>query len=66
MVERYVHSATTRTDGTHVIVTINPELAKLTPEAMWIMVDTTFAVVHGKTNEWKLVIWLNSIDKREC
>jgi hypothetical protein len=27
------------------------------------MVDTTFAVVHGKTNEWKLVVWLNSIDK---
>ncbi|KAJ6562934.1 hypothetical protein B0H10DRAFT_2116486 [Mycena sp. CBHHK59/15] len=28
------------------------------------MVDTTFGVVHSETNEWKLVIWLNSIDKR--
>ncbi|KAJ7856165.1 hypothetical protein B0H13DRAFT_2357492 [Mycena leptocephala] len=62
--ERYVHSATTRTDGTHVIITINPQVAELTLEAIWIMVDTTFAVVHGKTNEWKLIIWLNSLDKR--
>ncbi|KAF8175301.1 hypothetical protein K438DRAFT_1979860 [Mycena galopus ATCC 62051] len=67
MEDRYIHSVTTQTDeneGTHVIITVNPELAKLALEALWIMVDTTFAVVHGKTNEWKLIIWLNSIDKR--
>ncbi|KAJ7756730.1 hypothetical protein B0H14DRAFT_3512057 [Mycena olivaceomarginata] len=51
-------------DDTDVIITIHPELAKLALNALWIMVDTTFAVFHGKTNEWKLVIWLNSIDKR--
>ncbi|KAJ7757308.1 hypothetical protein B0H14DRAFT_3598883 [Mycena olivaceomarginata] len=62
--ERYIHSVTTQADDTHVIITIHPELAKLALNALWIMVDTTFAVVHGKTNEWKLVIWLNSIDKR--
>ncbi|KAF8178392.1 hypothetical protein K438DRAFT_1978016 [Mycena galopus ATCC 62051] len=55
---------TDENEGTHVIITVNPELAKLALEALWIMVDTTFAVVHGKTNEWKLIIWLNSIDKR--
>ncbi|KAJ7735281.1 hypothetical protein DFH07DRAFT_780072 [Mycena maculata] len=27
------------------------------------MVDTTFAVEHGKTNEWKLIIWLHGLDK---
>ncbi|KAJ7148363.1 hypothetical protein C8R46DRAFT_1044904 [Mycena filopes] len=53
-----------RGDTTHVIITIDPYLASLTLEAMWIMVDTTFAVVHGKMNEWKLVIWLSSIAKR--
>ncbi|KAJ7808368.1 hypothetical protein B0H14DRAFT_2608950 [Mycena olivaceomarginata] len=62
--ERYIHSVTTQADNTHIIITIHPELAKLALNALWIMVDTTFAVVHGKTNEWKLVIWLNSIDKR--
>ncbi|KAJ7702897.1 hypothetical protein B0H16DRAFT_1483034 [Mycena metata] len=62
--DRYIHSVTTQADNTHVIITINPDLAALTLEARWIMVDTTFAVVHGKTNEWKLVIWLSSIEKR--
>ncbi|KAJ7231611.1 hypothetical protein C8J57DRAFT_1250974 [Mycena rebaudengoi] len=41
-----------------------PELVALTLDASWIMVDTTFVVVHGKTNEWKLLIWLNGLDKR--
>ncbi|KAJ7829188.1 hypothetical protein B0H14DRAFT_3144055 [Mycena olivaceomarginata] len=27
------------------------------------MVDTTFAVVHGITNEWKLLVWLNGLDR---
>ncbi|KAK6985237.1 hypothetical protein R3P38DRAFT_3291978 [Favolaschia claudopus] len=36
-------------------------LAPLALEAMWIMVETTFAVVHGKTNEWKLLVWLNNV-----
>ncbi|KAJ7363005.1 hypothetical protein DFH08DRAFT_931025 [Mycena albidolilacea] len=40
--DKYIHSVITQTDGTHVIITINPELAKLTLEAIWIMVDTTF------------------------
>ncbi|KAJ7505079.1 hypothetical protein B0H11DRAFT_1980187 [Mycena galericulata] len=62
--DRYIHGVATRADGTHVIITINPTLAALALEAIWIMVDTTFAVVHGKTNEWKLIIWLNSVDKR--
>ncbi|KAJ6555805.1 hypothetical protein B0H19DRAFT_1261963 [Mycena capillaripes] len=62
--DRYIHAVTTRADDLHVIITINPELATLVLDAIWIMVDTTFAVVHGKTNEWKLVIWLNSIDRR--
>ncbi|KAJ7511613.1 hypothetical protein B0H11DRAFT_2182944 [Mycena galericulata] len=61
--DRYIHGITTHADGTHVIITINSDLAKLALDAIWIMVDTTFAVVHGKTNEWKLVIWLNAIDK---
>ncbi|KAF8191962.1 hypothetical protein K438DRAFT_1970327 [Mycena galopus ATCC 62051] len=52
MEDRYIHSVTTQTDeneGTHIIVTVNPELAKLALEALWIMVDTTFAVVHDTT-----------------
>ncbi|KAF8146022.1 hypothetical protein K438DRAFT_1628949 [Mycena galopus ATCC 62051] len=62
--DRYIHAVTTQTDGTHVVITINPVLAELALDALWIMVDTTFAVVHGQTNEWKLIIWLNSIEKR--
>ncbi|KAJ7733189.1 hypothetical protein B0H14DRAFT_2639676 [Mycena olivaceomarginata] len=38
-------------------------LKALTLEASWIMVDTTFAVVHGITNEWKLLVWLNGLDR---
>ena len=63
--DRYIHAILTGPDGTHVIITVNPDLAFLTLDAMWIMVDTTFGVVHDETNEWKLVIWLNSVDKRE-
>jgi hypothetical protein len=48
----------------HVIITIDPDLALLVIDATWIMVDTTFAVVHGKTNSWKLLIWLHGNDKR--
>ncbi|KAJ7677521.1 hypothetical protein B0H17DRAFT_1206935 [Mycena rosella] len=48
----------------HVIITINADLAALVHDASWIMVDTTFAVVHGSTNEWKLLIWLSGFDKR--
>ncbi|KAJ7812272.1 hypothetical protein B0H13DRAFT_1666278 [Mycena leptocephala] len=62
--DRYIHAVTTCAAGMHVIITINPDLAALALAAIWIMIDTTFAVVHGKTNEWKLIIWLNSIDKR--
>lgn len=48
-----------------IIITVNPDLAELVHDASWIMVDTTFAVVHGTTNEWKLLIWLKGLDKRE-
>ncbi|KAJ7748352.1 hypothetical protein B0H16DRAFT_1888450 [Mycena metata] len=61
--DRYIHMVTMQTDM-HVIITINPELALLVHDASWIMVDTTFAVVHGTTNEWKLLIWLSGLDKR--
>ncbi|KAF8174828.1 hypothetical protein K438DRAFT_1771414 [Mycena galopus ATCC 62051] len=61
--DRYIHAVNTLADDTHVIVTVNPELAALTLEASWIMVDTTFVVVHGKTNEWKLLVWLNDLDR---
>ncbi|KAJ7744261.1 hypothetical protein DFH07DRAFT_963793 [Mycena maculata] len=62
--DRYIHAVNTLSDETHVIITANPELAALTLSASWIMVDTTFVVVHGKTNEWKLIIWLHGLDKR--
>jgi hypothetical protein len=48
-----------------IIITVNPDLAELVHDASWIMVDTTFAVVHGTTNEWKLLIWLKGMDKSE-
>ncbi|KAJ7777643.1 hypothetical protein DFH07DRAFT_766393 [Mycena maculata] len=62
--DRYIHAVSTLADDTHVIITVNPDLAALTLDASWIMVDTTFVVVHGKTNEWKLLIWLNGLDRR--
>jgi hypothetical protein len=61
--QRYIHVVNTLADDTHVIVTVNPELAALTLEASWIMVDTTFAVIHGITNERKLLVWLNGLDR---
>ncbi|KAJ6601964.1 hypothetical protein DFH09DRAFT_1069509 [Mycena vulgaris] len=62
--DRYIHAVTMQTDM-HVIITVNPELAALVHDASWIMVDTTFGVVHGTTNDWKLLIWLNGLDKCE-
>ncbi|KAJ7702531.1 hypothetical protein B0H16DRAFT_1639892 [Mycena metata] len=62
--DRYIHAVNTRSDEIHVIITMNPDLAALTLDASWIMVDTTFVVVHGKTNEWKLLIWLDGLEKR--
>ncbi|KAJ7627356.1 hypothetical protein FB45DRAFT_1082631 [Roridomyces roridus] len=62
--ERYIHAVSTLADDTHVIITMDPGLASLALDAIWIMVDTTFVVVHGKTNEWKLLIWLDDLDKR--
>ncbi|KAJ7460145.1 hypothetical protein FB451DRAFT_1181819 [Mycena latifolia] len=62
--DHYIHAVSTLADDTHVIITVNLELAELTLDASWIMVDTTFVVVHGKTNEWKLLVWLNGLDKR--
>ncbi|KAF9018763.1 hypothetical protein BDZ89DRAFT_1165024, partial [Hymenopellis radicata] len=61
---RYIQSVTILSDSTHVVVTIEPKLAPLAHKARWIMVDTTFKVVHGKTNEWKLVIWSDELMKR--
>ncbi|KAJ7773705.1 hypothetical protein DFH07DRAFT_767648 [Mycena maculata] len=61
--DQYIHAVSTLADDTHVIITVNPDLAALTLDASWIMVDTTFVVVHGKTNEWKLLIWLNGLDR---
>ncbi|KAJ7770091.1 hypothetical protein B0H16DRAFT_1881855 [Mycena metata] len=61
--DRYIHAVNTRSDETHVIITMNPDLAALTLDASWIMVDTTFVVVHGKTNEWMLLIWLDGLEK---
>ncbi|KAJ7875179.1 hypothetical protein B0H14DRAFT_3549905 [Mycena olivaceomarginata] len=46
-----------------IIITVNPDLAEQVHDASWIMVDTTFPVVHGTMNEWKLLIWLNGLDK---
>ncbi|KAJ7301012.1 hypothetical protein DFH08DRAFT_827925 [Mycena albidolilacea] len=44
----YIHAVNTLADDTHVIVTVNPELAALTLEASWIM----------------LLVWLNGLDRR--
>jgi ribosomal silencing factor RsfS len=52
--DHYIHEVSTQGDM-HVIITVNPDLAGMATEATWIMVDTTFAVVHGMTNEWKLI-----------
>lgn len=47
----------------YVIITMNPQLAPFLHKARWIMVDTTFKIVHDKTNEWKLVIWVGEFNK---
>ncbi|KAJ6450516.1 hypothetical protein C8R45DRAFT_848984 [Mycena sanguinolenta] len=60
---RYIHGVTMQSDM-DIIITVNPDLAEHVHDASWIMVDTTFAVVHGTMNEWKLLIWLNGLDKR--
>ncbi|KAF7371891.1 hypothetical protein MVEN_00046400 [Mycena venus] len=55
--ERYIHSVLINLDDTYVIVTVEPRLAPLVFDASYIMVDSTFSVVHGSTNEWKLLVW---------
>ncbi|KAJ7600182.1 hypothetical protein C8J56DRAFT_879912 [Mycena floridula] len=50
-------------DG-HIIIGMNSYLASLVHQALWIMVDTTFKAIQGKTNVWKLVIWSSQLNKR--
>ncbi|EDR08926.1 uncharacterized protein LACBIDRAFT_326552 [Laccaria bicolor S238N-H82] len=61
--EQYIRTVTTLANKAHVIVTLNSCLASFVLSARWIMVDTTFKAVHGTTNEFKVVIWVNSLDK---
>ncbi|KAJ7693005.1 hypothetical protein B0H17DRAFT_1132717 [Mycena rosella] len=58
--DRYIHGLATMSDGTHVIITINPELARLTLEAIWIMVDTMFTDENARVK-----VRVNSVDKRQ-
>ncbi|KAJ7821595.1 hypothetical protein B0H14DRAFT_1331310 [Mycena olivaceomarginata] len=55
--ERYIHSVLINPDDTYIIVTVEPRLAPLVFDVSYIMVDSTFSVVHGSTNEWKLLVW---------
>ncbi|KAJ7657042.1 hypothetical protein B0H17DRAFT_1146021 [Mycena rosella] len=52
--DRYIHGLATMSDVTHVIITINPELARPKLEAIWIMVDTMFTVYYSANNAIRL------------
>ncbi|KAL1937198.1 hypothetical protein VTO73DRAFT_14471 [Trametes versicolor] len=60
----YIRSARLLHDNTHLIVCMNPYLAKLIHRTPWIMIDTTFKCVHGDTNQWKLPIWVPELNMR--
>ncbi|KAJ3567448.1 hypothetical protein NP233_g6361 [Leucocoprinus birnbaumii] len=61
--ERYIHGLYID-DGSHVIITLHPPLISYIWSARWLMVDTTFKVVHGATNEFKVVIWNEALNRR--
>ncbi|KLO05889.1 hypothetical protein SCHPADRAFT_838781, partial [Schizopora paradoxa] len=61
---QYIRSISVLADNTHVIVTLHPKLAEYLLHAQWIMVDTTFKFVHGKTNVWKVLMWHNGVNRR--
>ncbi|KAJ7053187.1 hypothetical protein C8F01DRAFT_997005, partial [Mycena amicta] len=61
--ERYFHAAHNGPEG-HVVVTMEHSLAHFAHSAAWIMVDTTFAIVVGTTNEWKILVWSRELERR--
>ncbi|KAF8983291.1 hypothetical protein BDQ17DRAFT_1378123 [Cyathus striatus] len=61
--ECYIRSVHEFSDQAHVVVTLNTYLASFMLDAVWIMVDTTFKVVHGDTNEFKVVIWVGALNR---
>ncbi|KAF9008367.1 hypothetical protein BDQ17DRAFT_1323705 [Cyathus striatus] len=61
--ERYIHCVHEFGDNAHVVITLNTYLAKFLLEAVWMMVDTTFKIVHGDTNEFKVVIWIGALNR---
>ncbi|KAJ7572462.1 hypothetical protein C8J56DRAFT_905480 [Mycena floridula] len=61
--QRYIQGLHQFDGDGFVVITMNSYLASLVHHALWIMVDTTFKVVHGKPNEWKLVIWSSQLNK---
>ena len=68
--DRYIHEVFTKTadDGSDqitVIVTMVPALAALTHQAHTTLHDNTYKRVHGKCNEWEVVIWDSLTNRRK-
>ncbi|KAJ3559046.1 hypothetical protein NP233_g11359 [Leucocoprinus birnbaumii] len=64
--DRYIHGFHTYDIDSHVIITLHPPLVPYIMAAQWIMADTTFKVVHGSTNEFKILIWDNALQQSDA
>lgn len=62
---RYIQGFHSFGENSHVIITLYPPLVKYIMTAQWIMVDTTFKVVYGGTNEFKILIWDTTMQRCE-
>ncbi|KIJ37762.1 hypothetical protein M422DRAFT_259598 [Sphaerobolus stellatus SS14] len=67
--DRYIHAILSEPsdDGAgqiNVIVTMVPGLAQYTHEAQTTLHDNTYKCVHGKFNEWEVVIWDSKGNRR--
>lgn len=63
--ERYIYGLNTGLDDSTAIVTLNPKLAAWIHQAEFLEFDTTFKRVRDDFNEWKVVMWLARINRRE-
>jgi len=63
---RYIHNVIHAPDGAILILTFQPFLATLVHEALSFQVDTTFKRVRGDLNEWEIVIFHPSTNRRKA
>ncbi|KAJ6496154.1 hypothetical protein C8R45DRAFT_1094409 [Mycena sanguinolenta] len=61
--QRYIHTAMSK-NGFRLVVTMHPTLAMLLHKILSLNIDFTFKRVEGNMNEWEVVGFVDSVEKR--